>query len=167
MTTAVQVPELTAFPNEPEHEILTPEATEFLRALDLRFEAIRVNLLNERHKRQEQCDRGVLPAFLPETQHIREAHWGVAPIPAELLDRRVEITGPTDRKMIINALNSGANVFMADFEDANSPTWSNCIDGQRNLRDANRRTIQWRSGDGKTYALGAHPAVLFLSLIHI
>ena len=162
MTTAVQIPEITEFPSGPEQQLLTPEATRFLRALDRCFEAQRAELLNRRRDRQELLDRGELPVFLPGTKRIRESRWGVAPIPAELLDRRVEITGPPDRKMIINALNSGANVFMADFEDSNAPTWTNCVDGQLNLRDANRRTITWQSSEGKTYKLGPNPAVLFV-----
>ncbi len=162
MTTAVQIPESTGFANEREREILTPEAIEFLQALDVRFEATRLNLLNARRLRQQSFDRGGLPSFLPETKHIREGDWVVAPIPSELQDRRVEITGPTERKMVINALNSGANVFMADFEDANAPTWTNCIEGQHNLRDANRRKISWCSAEGRVYQLGHTPAVLFV-----
>jgi malate synthase len=145
-----------------EREILTPEAVKFLHALHARFEPRRVDLLNARKTRQAEFDAGKLPTFLEAAAAIREAKWTVAPIPADLLDRRVEITGPTDRKMVINALNSGANVFMADFEDSNSPTWSNCIEGQGNLRDANLRTIDYRSPDGKEYRLGAKPAVLFV-----
>lgn len=145
-----------------EREVLTHEARDFLQALDLRFEARRLNLLNQRKVRQQQFDRGVLPGFLAETAQIREGKWSVAPIPDDLRDRRVEITGPPERKMIINALNSGANVFMADFEDSNAPTWSNCLEGQRNLRDANLRTIEYRSPEGKLYQLGPNPAVLFV-----
>ncbi len=162
MTTAVETPEMAAFSCDAEREILTPDAVEFLRALDSRFEAWRTHLMRARERRQEQFDRGVLPTFLPQTQHIRESRWGVAPIPPELLDRRVEITGPTDRKTIVNALNSGANVFVADFEDANAPTWSNCIEGQRSLRDANRRTLRYCSNEGRPFELGPHPAVLFV-----
>ncbi len=163
MTTVAAVREYSMFPEERERrEILTPAAVEFLHALDLRFEGRRIELLNERRRRQEQFDRGMLPDFLPETEHVRRSDWMTAPIPPELLDRRVEITGPPERKMVINALNSGANVFMADFEDANSPTWSNCIEGQRNLRDANLRDISWCSAEGRTYELGAEPAVLFV-----
>jgi malate synthase len=143
-------------------EILTAEAVEFLHALDARFETRRLNLLKTRRSFQESIDRGGFPSFLSETEHIRNSSWKVAPIPDELLDRRVEITGPTERKMVINALNSGARVFMADFEDANAPTWNNCIDGQRNLIDANRRTISWQSADGRLYELGPNPAVLFV-----
>jgi malate synthase len=135
---------------------------QFLRELDQRFEERRVRLLSDRRRRQEQFDRGILPGFLAETENIRRGDWVAAPIPPELLDRRVEITGPTDRKMMINALNSGANVFMADFEDANAPTWSNCIEGQRNLRDANLRSISWCSAEGRVYQLRPDPAVLFV-----
>ena len=142
--------------------MLTTQAYEFLHALHRRFEVQRVSLLEMRRRRQDLFDAGELPGFLSATESIRKSSWTVAPIPAELLDRRVEITGPTERKMVINALNSGARVFMADFEDANSPTWSNCIQGQRNLRDANARTIEWRSPEGRTYKLSPKPAVLFV-----
>lgn len=124
------------------------------------FNERRKKLLAERQKRQQAFDRGELPDFLPETEHIRHSEWKVAPIPADLQDRRVEITGPVDRKMIINALNSGAKVFMADFEDANSPTWENCIEGQINLRDAVRKTIEYLSPEGKRYELNSTTAVL-------
>jgi malate synthase len=163
MTTAVQVPQGTEFYNDRDRQILTPEAIEFLAALHHQFEGSRSQLLQERVRRQEQFDRGILPEFLPQTEHIRQSRWTVAPIAADLFDRRVEITGPaSDRKMVINALNSGANVFMADFEDSNAPTWSNCIEGQINLRDANRRTISLRSAEGKQYQLKTDPAVLFV-----
>ena len=114
----------------------------------------RIDLLEARRNRQRQFDEGELPHFLEETRSIREARWSVAPIPPDLLDRRVEITGPTDRKMVINALNSGANVFMADFEDSNAPTWNNCIEGQVNLRDANLRTIEYCSPEGSYISSG-------------
>jgi malate synthase len=162
MTTAVSIPEHSAAFNESEGDILTPAAVAFLRELHTRFESTRARLLEARVERQNFLDRGGLPRFLPETQNIRDGAWTVAPIPAELLDRRVEITGPTERKMVINALNSGANVFMADFEDANSPTWSNCIEGQRHLIDANARTIAWTSPEGRAYEVGATPAVMFV-----
>src|SRR5579862_6951405 len=142
-------------------EILTPAALDFVAALHRQFDARRVALLEARRARQLRISAGELPDFLPATRNIREADWRVAPIPADLLDRRVEITGPVDRKMIINALNSGANVFMADFEDANSPTWSNVLDGQVNLRDAIRREIRFTSPEGKAYELSDHPATLF------
>ena len=117
-------------------EILTPEAVAFVATLGREFNSPRKQLLHRRAERQPRLDMGEQPDFLPETRHIREAEWTIAPTPADLQDRRVEITGPTDRKMIINALNSGAHVFMADFEDANAPTWSNMVLGQLNLRDA-------------------------------
>ena len=162
MTAATSLEDYSMLPDEPGDQILSPEAVQFLRELDLRFEARRVKLLNNRRCRQEQFDRGALPGFLPETEDVRRGDWVAAPIPPELLDRRVEITGPTDRKMMINALNSGANVFMADFEDANAPTWTNCIEGQRNLRDANLQTISWCSAEGRVYQLQPNPAVLFV-----
>ena len=121
--------------------ILTAEALAFLAELHRRFEERRRELLQRRAMRQREIDAGQFPGFLSETESIRRADWKAARIPGDLLDRRVEITGPVDRKMVINALNSGANVFMADFEDSNSPTWHNNIDGQINLRDAIRRQI--------------------------
>src|SRR5687768_14456128 len=127
-------------------EILSDEALGFVAALHKEFNPRRRELLAKREERKARLDAGELPDFLPETHEIREGDWTVAPIPADLVDRRVEITGPVDRKMIINALNSGANVFMADFEDANSPTWANCIEGQLNLRDAVRGTISLDTG---------------------
>src|SRR5208283_4633173 len=127
-----------------------------------RFEPRRQELLARRRTVQRDIDRGISPHFLPETVAIREGDWKVASIPKDLLDRRVEITGPVDRKMIINALNSGASVFMADFEDSNSPTWTNNIEGQRNLYDAVRRTIEYTSPEGKEYTLNPKPAVLFV-----
>jgi len=142
--------------------ILTPQAAEFLLALHTRFEPTRQALLEERRKRQARFDAGRLPHFLDASLLTREASWKVAPIPADLLDRRVEITGPPDRKMIINALNSGASVFMADFEDSNSPTWQNCLEGQLNLYDAVRRTIDYTSPEGKQYKLNPKVAVLFV-----
>lgn len=142
--------------------ILTPEALEFFLALESSFNERRKALLNRRVQVQKDIDAGKLPDFLPETSSIRESEWTVADIPDDLKDRRVEITGPVDRKMIINALNSGANVFMADFEDSNSPTWQNCIEGQINLRDAINRTISYTSPEGKAYTLGSQPAVLMV-----
>jgi malate synthase len=140
-------------------EVLTPDALAFVAALQRRFGAERERLLAARGERQAELDAGALPDFLPETREVREGDWRVAPAPADLEDRRVEITGPVDRKMIINALNSGARVFMADFEDANSPTWQNVVDGQVNLIDAVERTISLES-NGKTYTLEDDPAVL-------
>jgi malate synthase len=142
-------------------EILTPEAIDFVAGLQRRFNGERVRLLARRRERQAELDAGRLPDFLEETREIREGDWRVAPAPPELQDRRVEITGPVDRKMVINALNSGARVFMADFEDANSPTWSNNVEGQVNLRDANAGTISLDTGE-KRYELGPNPAVLLV-----
>src|SRR6185503_19443428 len=140
-------------------EILTPEALEFVARLHRQFEPRRQELLAKRAARQKEFDRGALPDFLPETKRIRDAEWQVAPQPKDMLDRRVEITGPTDRKMVINALNCGASTFMADFEDANCPTWHNMIDGQINIRDAVRRTIALEQ-NGKQYSLNDKTAVL-------
>ncbi|MEA3048153.1 MAG: malate synthase [Sphingomonadales bacterium] len=144
-------------------DILTPEALAFVAGLHRRFDARRQELLAARAERQQAFDAGALPDFLPETAQIRDGDWAVAPIPADLMDRRVEITGPTDRKMVINALNSGAKVFMADFEDATAPIWANLIEGQANLYD------YWRGGlsfddpaTGKHYAVGDEPAVLMV-----
>ena len=140
-------------------EILTPEALAFVAELQRRFGPERERLLAARIERQSRLDAGELPDFLEETRGIREGDWRVAPAPADLQDRRVEITGPVDRKMVINALNSGARVFMADFEDANSPTWANLVEGQVNLLDANEGTISLDTGQ-KHYELGDNPAVL-------
>lgn len=149
-------------PSGPRHEeILTPEALAFVESLHRRFNPVRRSLLAERTARQARIDAGELPDFLPETAGVRAGSWHVAPAPADLADRRVEITGPVDRKMIINALNSGARVFMADFEDSNSPTWANVVNGQVNLIDAVRRTIRLEQ-DGKVYELAEHPATLMV-----
>ncbi|WP_426492871.1 malate synthase A [Hymenobacter sp. 102] len=142
-------------------EILTPSALAFVAELHRRFDATRRALLQRRVERQRQFEAGQLPDFLPETRLIREKPWTVAPLPTDLLDRRVEITGPVERKMIINALNSGAKVFMADLEDSNSPTWANVVEGQRNLRDAVRRTISL-STPTKEYRLNEQTAVLMV-----
>src|SRR5262245_30081513 len=142
--------------------VLTPGALQLVARLHREFNGRRLELLKRRDQRQSELDAGRLPDFLSETESIREGDWKVAPIPADLQDRRVEITGPTDRKMIINALNSGARVFMADFEDANAPTWANMVDGQANLRDAVRREISFRSPEGKEYRLKDRVAVLFV-----
>ena len=149
-----------AFPDSYQ-EILTADVQKLLVDLHRLFDARRQGLLASRGARQRAIDAGKLPDFLPETEDIRKSQWIVAPIPDDLQDRRVEITGPVDRKMIINALNCGANVFMADFEDANSPTWENCIEGQRNLRDATHKTISLSSG-GKEYKLNEKTAVLLV-----
>src|SRR5450432_45661 len=143
-------------------EILSPEAVAFAAGLQRTFGARRAELLALRTTRQQQFDAGKLPDFLPETRSIREGNWTCASILPDIQDRRVEITGPVDRKMIINALNSGASVFMADFEDANTPKWDNNIQGHLNLRDAIRRQIDYVSPEGKAYKLGAKTAVLFV-----
>ena len=144
-------------------EILTPAAIEFLVDLQRTFGARRKELLAARVARQARLDAGEKPDFLPETKHIREGDWRCAPIPADIQDRRVEITGPVDRKMIINALNSGAYVFMADFEDSSTPLWANLIEGQINLRDAIRRQITFEDAKtGKSYKLNDKVAVLFV-----
>jgi malate synthase len=150
----------TATPNDVQTQILTPEAIRFLTQLARRFESRRRELLERRQIRQKEIDGGTLPRFLAETAQVREAEWTVPPIPKDLLDRRVEITGPVDRKMIINALNSGASVFMADFEDSNSPTWMNNLEGQANLRDAIDGTISFVSPEGKRYQLNDRVATL-------
>jgi malate synthase len=155
--------EISAPVSEKYAEILTPEAVAFVVGLQQAFNKRRKELLVARVVRQARLDAGEKPDFLPETKEIRESEWTVAPLPADLLDRRVEITGPVDRKMIINALNSGAKVFMADFEDSTTPTWDNVIDGQINLRDAIRRTITFEDEKtGKSYKLIEKPAVLFV-----
>lgn len=141
-------------------EILTPEALAFVAELHRQFDATRISLLKKRAERQAELDAGKRPTFLPETEHIRNSDWTIAPVPEHLQDRRVEITGPVDRKMIINALNSGAKVFMADFEDATTPTWENVIQGQINLRDAVNRTITYVSPEGKEYKLNDQIATL-------
>src|SRR6202161_4430973 len=141
-------------------QILTPEALKFVVDLERRFGPRRRELLAARVERQTRLDAGEHPDFLPQTAEIRKADWTVAPLPKDLLDRRVEITGPVDRKMIINALNSGANVYMADFEDSNTPTWSNNIEGQNNLKDAIRGTVRYESPEGKKYHLGSKLATL-------
>src|SRR5580692_5853766 len=143
-------------------EILTPEAMKFLGELARRFEPARVERLAARVKVQAEIDAGALPDFPVETADIRAKDWTVAPIPKDLEDRRVEITGPVERKMVINALNSGANVFMADFEDSNSPTWQNNVEGQINMRDAIAGTIAFTSPEGKKYALAEKTATLLV-----
>ena len=144
-------------------EILTDEALAFLSALHHKFNEKRLSLLDKRVEKQEELNRGIKPDFLSETQHIREdATWVVAETPQDLQRRRVEITGPTERKMLINALNSGADVFMADCEDANSPTWDNMVQGQINLRDAVNETVSFTNPDGKKYTLNDDHAVLLV-----
>jgi malate synthase len=141
-------------------EILTPEALAFVGSLAREFDPQRRALLSRREQVQAEIDDGKLPDFLPETEDIRNGDWKIAPIPADLRDRRVEITGPVDRKMVINALNSGARTYMADFEDSHAPTWEGTIQGQSNLRDAVNRTITHTSPEGKAYQLNENPAVL-------
>jgi malate synthase len=144
-------------------ETLTPDAVAFVVGLQRTFNEQWKELLEARAARQKRLDAGERPDFLKETKHIRESEWTVAELPQDLLDRRVEITGPVDRKMIINALNSGAKVFMADFEDSTTPTWDNVMEGQLNLRDAVRRTITFEDEKtGKSYKLIQKPAVLFV-----
>ncbi len=143
-------------------EILTPEALSLVATLHRQFDDRRRQLLARRAEVQARLDGGWLPDFLPETREIREGDWKVAPIPPDLLDRRVEITGPVDRKMVINALNSGARMFMADFEDAHSSTWDGTIEGQINLRDAILGKIDYTSPEGKEYRLHKHTATLLV-----
>ncbi len=143
-------------------EILTPDALALVAKLHRALAPRRATLLAHRATRQARIDAGEMPDFLPDTAHIRNGSWQVAPVPANLQDRRVEITGPVDRKMIINALNSGAKVFMADFEDANCPSWENTIDGQINLRDAIAGTITFHNPDGRVYTLNDEIATLMV-----
>jgi malate synthase len=147
-----------------EHQaaILSPEALEFFAVLQREFNPRRLRLLRERKIRQAALERGEWPHFLPETRAMRESAWQVLPVPEDLQDRRVEITGPVERKMVINALNSGANCYMADFEDAHSPTWEGTLDGQINVRDAVRGTIEHVSAEGKRYRLNGRVATLLV-----
>lgn len=145
---------------EQERQILTPEAVDFVSELVSRFTESRNKLLATRVVEQHAIDAGKLPDFLAETAPIRNGNWKISGIPQDLLDRRVEITGPVERKMVINALNANVKVFMADFEDSLAPSWSKVIDGQINLRDAIRGTISWTSETGKIYQLKPNPAVL-------
>ena len=166
MTTPSHFPsgvEISAPSHSEQGRVLTQEALQFIVELQRRFNPRRVELLAARQERQKRLDAGEKPDFLPETQKTRESEWTVAAIPPDLYDRRVEITGPVDRKMIINALNSGAKVFMADFEDSNTPTWANQIEGQSNLMDAVRRSITYSDpSSGKNYKLNDRTAVLFV-----
>src|SRR5437868_7341832 len=144
-------------------EVLSEAALEFLAELHERFDNRRRALLDQRLERQARFDAGELPDFPEETRDIREAEWSVRSIPRDLLDRRVEITGPTNAKMLINALNSGAKVFMADFEDATSPTWEELVQGQVNLRNYSLGRLHYTDPEsGKDYAIGDHPAVLMV-----
>src|SRR5215831_2747978 len=142
--------------------VLTPEALKFVEGLHLRFNPKREELLRARAHRQAELESGKLYRFLPETESIRRSDWRVAATPDDLQKRWVEITGPVERKMMINALNSGANVFMADFEDALSPTWSNVVEGQANLIQAVRRTLTFTSPEGKRYQLNPTIATLLV-----
>ncbi|HYW86245.1 MAG TPA: malate synthase A, partial [Chloroflexota bacterium] len=144
-------------------EVLTPAALEFVARLQREFSSTREKLLQARAERQQRFDAGELPDFLSDTRHIREADWRVAAVTTPDLQKRwVELTGPTERKMLINALNSGADVYMADFEDANTPTWQNMIEGQVNLIDALERTISFENPDGRTYRLNEQTATLLV-----
>jgi malate synthase len=154
--------EIPCAPAKAQNEILTPEALDFLVELQREFNPRRLELLRERSVRQQAIDRGELPQFPEQTRYIREGDWRVDPVPADLQDRRVEITGPVDRKMVINALNSGARCFMADFEDAHAPTWDATLDGQINVRDAVRGTIEFVSPEGKRYKLNERVATLLV-----
>jgi malate synthase len=159
-TAQVRGVEVRGAENQETARILTPAALEFVAGLQRDFDARRIQLLENRRQRQSAFEAGALPDFLPETEAVRDSEWSVPPAPADLQNRRVEITGPVDRKMIINALNSGANVFMADFEDANSPTWENVVIGQANLIDAIERTIELTGPDGRAYRLNDRIATL-------
>ena len=150
----------TAIPGQA--EILSDAALSFIAALSERFEADRQALLLKRAERQKRLNQGELPDFLVQTKHVRETHWQVAAIPQDLQDRRVEITGPVEKKMVINALNSGAKVFMADFEDSNAPSWRNIIEGQQNMMGAVRRNLSFTSPEGKAYQLNATIATLLV-----
>ena len=160
---AVAGVQVEARPAARQPEILTHEALAFVADLHRRFDARRLELLARRKERQKLFDAGKLPHFLTETKFVRDGDWRVAPIPADLLDRRVEITGPVDKKMIVNALNSGAKVFMADFEDASSPMFANMIEGQANLKDRWEGKIDFADpATGKEYAVKPNPAVLMV-----
>ncbi|MGC2047765.1 MAG: malate synthase A [Gallionella sp.] len=153
---------ITAPVTPEQSSILTPEALTFIAELARRFEPVRLSLLERRIKRQAELDAGKLPDFLPETVAVRNGDWTIAAVPSELSDRRVEITGPAERKMLINGLNAGASVCMADLEDSMTPNWHNVIDAQINLRDAVARTIMHVNPDGKTYRLHDNVSVLFM-----
>jgi malate synthase len=154
--------EVLAPPPPESAAILTPEALAFVAKLHRAFDGRRRELLAARARLQAELDRGWLPDFLPETRDVRAGDWKVAPLPADLRDRRVEITGPVDRKMVINALNSGAKTYMADFEDSHSPTWDATLQGQLNLRDAVRGAIDYTSPEGKRYRLNPQTATLLV-----
>lgn len=160
-TTAKKI-EVMGCETEASKEILTPEALEFLASIHHLFDKRRNELLATRQERQKQLDNGAKLDFLSETKEIRDGDWTIASLPQDLQNRRVEITGPVNRKMVINALNSGAKTFMACFEDATSPTWENMIEGQVNMRDAVRKTISFKQDNGKEYSLKEETAVLMI-----
>jgi malate synthase len=165
MSTVLDIPAIVAEPSTVggAGEVLTPSALEFLAELHERFDGRRLDLLEAREERQDRFDAGELPDFPEETRDLRQADWRVGSIPSDLLDRRVEITGPTNAKMLINALNSGAQTFMADFEDATSPTWEELVQGQVNLRNYWLGRLDYTDPDsGKHYAVGGQPAVLMV-----
>ncbi|MFQ5938009.1 MAG: malate synthase A, partial [Acidiferrobacterales bacterium] len=145
-----------------EQQVLTPEALQFVADLQRKFNPERLRLLKRREQIQAALDAGEMPDFPKETADVRGGDWKVAPAPGDLKDRRVEITGPVERRMMINAFNSGAKVFMADFEDALSPTWTNMIEGHINLKDAVRRTLEFVSPEGKHYELNETIATLLV-----
>ena len=142
--------------------LLTPEALTFIAELARKFEHVRLSLLERRLRRQAELDAGHLPNFLAETEAVRNSDWQIAKVPDEILDRRVELTGPAERKMLINGLNAGARVYLADMEDSMTPTWRNVLGAQINLRDAVTRTISYISPDGKVYQLNEKTAVMFM-----
>src|SRR5690349_23387395 len=157
------IPGIQVPPEQPNHydRILTPQALGFVAHLHRKYQQRRRDLRKAGSDRQARLDCGKEAFhFLPETRSIRESSWTVAPVPSDLRDRRVEITGPVERKMVINALNSGASTFMADFEDSCTPTWDNMIRGQINLRQAVDRTLGFKSPEGKCYELGEKLATL-------
>src|SRR5947209_20412279 len=156
----VRIPPAASDTRKIAEQLLTPDAIQFLTRLHQEVEPTRLGLLDARQRRWQELRDGATLGFLEEAAAQRASDWRVAPVPPDLQVRKVEITGPTDRKMVINALNSGASVYMADFEDANTPTWRNVIEGQRNLIDAIERTIEFRNPDGKTYKLNRDTATL-------
>ncbi|HXJ59456.1 MAG TPA: malate synthase A [Verrucomicrobiae bacterium] len=163
--TTIQLPEglKVQGPVTPQQsQIFSPIALEFFVRLQREFNPRRLELLHQRTVRQQAIDKGAWPDFLPETKYVREGDWQVDPVPVDLQDRRVEITGPVDRKMVINALNSGAKCYMADFEDAHSPTWAATLDGQINVRDAVRGSVEYVSPEGKPYRLNPKVATLLV-----
>jgi malate synthase len=160
----LRIPGIQVPPMQPNlyDRILTPQAMGFVAHLHRKYEQRRRDLMKARAERQARFDAGETPGFLPETRSIRESQWTVGPVPADLQDRRVEITGPVERKMVINALNSGASTFMADFEDSCTPSWDNAIQGQINLRQAIDRSIGFKSPEGKCYQLNEKTATLIV-----